>query len=127
MKAIILGCAIATIPTVAIARTDCMKVNTPDQVAEGKLARRIFKDAAGRPEAAFIVSLPTPECLHGSDGDESVAGARTVHIYSSNPAISRRIPRFTGRAVLIKGEAFGALTLHHHAPIMMNVTEIHAQ
>jgi hypothetical protein len=49
----------------------CMKPEVR-QIAEGRLTIGKFKDAADRPETAFILRLPAPKCLDGTDADERV-------------------------------------------------------
>lgn len=105
----------------------CMKSNEADQILEGRLALGTFRDAADRPETAYILTLPVPTCLDASDPDERVASAKTVHIFGSNDKVHATIKRFVGRTVLVRGNPFGAHTVHHHAPIVMDVTEIDQQ
>jgi hypothetical protein len=84
----------------------------------------MFEDAAGRPEEAYILTLPTPACLSGSDADSSVDGTTTIHVYSADGAISQQLKGLVGRDVHLRGTPFAAHTAHHHAPIVMEVSEI---
>jgi len=104
----------------------CMKPDAKE-IAEGRLTTGKFKDAAGRPETAFILRLPLAACLDGADEDERVASTRTIHVYSTNTATQKFMRRLVGKSVLVRGSAFAQHTAHHHAPIVMEVLEIDAR
>jgi hypothetical protein len=78
----------------------------------------------GRPETAYILTPPTAQCLKGPNPEDSVKGARTIHVFSSNERVRRRIGRFAGKHVHVRGTLFARHTVHHHAPIVMDITEI---
>jgi hypothetical protein len=61
-----------------------------------------------------------------SDPEFRVKSTRTIHVYSTDERISAEIKRFVGKTVLVRGRPFGAHTAHHHAPIVMDITEIDA-
>jgi hypothetical protein len=105
---------------------DCMRANAPGAIAEGRLSQSNFEDAAGNAEKAFILTLPAPTCLAGPDEFDSVASATTIHVYSFDAAVSRSIEQLVGRDVQARGTPFRAHTAHHHAPIVMDVSEIDA-
>jgi hypothetical protein len=107
---------------------ECMQDNQPDQIAEGMLTVGQFEDAAGRPEQAFILVLPAPAptCLGGGDADSAVGSTTTIHIYSFDSAVSDVLKSLVGQSVQVRGTPFGAHTAHHHAPIVMDVSEIDA-
>ena len=98
-----------------------MQDNEADQIAEGRLSRGIFEDAAGRLEQAFILTLPEPACLAS---DDPVGSTVTIHIFSLDEAIAGSIEKFVGNDVHVRGTPFGGHTAHHHAPIVMDVSEI---
>jgi uncharacterized protein DUF4431 len=95
-----------------------------DTRAEGRLTVGRFSDAAGRPETAYILRLTSTVCLDGAEDDEAVKGTRRIHVFSSNDALARRMQRLLGRKVVVFGQPFGAHTAHHHAPIVLDVSEI---
>jgi len=103
---------------------ECMRANEDGEIAEGSLAQWTFEDAAGRPEQAFIVTLAVPTCLAGADETDNVAKATSIHIYSSDASITGSIKELVGTDVQVRGSAFGAHTAHHHAPIVMDISEI---
>ena len=98
----------------------------PDQkeIAQGRLSLGTFKDAADRPETAYILRLPAPACLDGKDDEDRVAATRTIHVYSSTDPIQKTIRRLVGKTVRVRGKPFAQHTAHHHAPIVMDVSEI---
>ena len=102
----------------------CMTANEGDQIAEGELAIGEFQDAAGRPETAYILQLAEPVCLSSSEPDERVESTSRIHIFSSNDEVHAAIYGFVGKTVQVRGEALAAHTAHHHAPILMDITEI---
>jgi hypothetical protein len=103
----------------------CMQDDEADQIAEGRLSLGAFEDAAGRPEQAFILTLPVPTCLDSEDAEGAVDSTVTIHIFSLDEALVVSIEKFVGKDVHVRGAPFGA-TAHHHAPIVMDVSEIDA-
>jgi hypothetical protein len=103
-----------------------MKANTEGEIAEGRLSLGQFEDAAGRPEQAFILTLPVPTCLSGSDEMDNVEDVETIHVYAFDEATAATIKQFVGKDVQVRGTPFGAHTAHHHAPIVMDIREIDA-
>ncbi len=85
------------------------------------------RDAAGRPQRPYIVTLSAPACLTASDPEDSVKGTRTIHIFSTDEKVHAAIAGLVGKTVLVRGTPFPAHTGHHHAPIVMDITEISAQ
>ena len=112
--------------TSAEAAAQCMQANVAGEIAEGSLAMGEFEDAAGRPEQAFVLALPVPTCLSGSEETDNIQEVETIHIYSSDDAVTSSIARFVGKDVQVRGTPFGAHTAHHHAPIVMDISEIDA-
>lgn len=106
---------------------NCMQANESEQIAEGRLALGNFKDAADRPESAYILLLPVPVCLSASDPEDRVDSTDKIHIFSSDDKIHATLQRFVGKTVLVRGTPIPALTVHHHAPIVMDISEIDQQ
>ncbi len=102
----------------------CLEADRADEFARGLLSSGVFRDAAGRPESAFILTLPVPTCLTGKEETDNVESSLTIHLYSSDEGVNRRMARFVGKMVRARGTVFGALTVHHHAPIVMALEEI---
>ena len=110
--------------TAVSANGRCMSDRSTTELARGKLEILSAHDAAGRPETAYILNLPTPACLMAEDPEDNVRSTRTVHIFGVNEAVHTRIASLVGRTVVVRGQPFPALTVHHHAPIVMEITKI---
>lgn len=79
-------------------------------------------------ERAFILELPNRLCA--SDGGLFLDPENTfdrVHVSSSDPSLIPVFSAAIGKQVTVRGEAFGAHTGHHHAPIVVIATEILVQ
>jgi len=108
----------------AAAAAPCLDATGSREIAQGLLSVGRFKDAADRPETAYILRLASPVCLTGTDEEDKVEGARTIHVYSSKVTLQRRLRSLVGRRIRVEGRPFGAITAHHHAPIVMDVARI---
>ena len=75
---------------------------------------------------AYILILPAPVCLSGADDSDKVSSAETIHVYSSGEAVAQSLKQLVVKKVKVKGNAFDAITAHHHAPIVMESSEIEA-
>lgn len=75
-------------------------------------------------EKALILELPTPACADDGEFIDSSKNFDTVHVSSSIPAILNTLNAAVGRRVTIHGEAFGAHTGHHHAPLVLFADEV---
>ena len=115
------GVALALTAPPALA---CMSDQSNHEIAEGKLAIATARDAAGRPEKPYILTLASPACLTAKDPADSVKSTRTIHIFSSQDKVHAQIARFVGKTVLVRGQPFAAHTAHHHAPIVMDISDI---
>ena len=78
----------------------------------------------GRPEQAFILTLPTQTCLSGEDDMDNVDDVGTIHVFSFDDALLAGLKRFVGKDVQVRRTPFPARKAHHHAPIVMSITEI---
>jgi len=105
------------------ASAQCLQAEQ-DEYVEGMLGEHFFTDAAGRPEPAYILRLSAPACLNGEDETDNVENARTIQIYGLDASVDDSISRLVGHSVRVSGEPFGAMTVHHHAPILMEVSQI---
>jgi hypothetical protein len=115
---------LATLLAAGPAHAECMRANTENQIAEGRLTVLSAKDAAGRRQRPYILRTPVPVCLDGSDPEERVKSTQTIHVYPANDALGWNFKRMVGKTVLVRGNPFPRHTMHHHAPIVMEVTEI---
>ena len=116
--------ALAALIGSSAAHAVCMTGNQDGEIAKGTLSLGTFEDANEQPEKAFILTLPAPACLIGSDEMDNVPSADTIHIYSSDETVAQSLKQFVGKSVQGRGNPFGAHTAHHHAPIVMDISEI---
>jgi hypothetical protein len=106
---------------------ECMNVNGDSETAEGRLSIGQFQDAAGRQQSAYILVLAVASCLASNDPDERVESSSKIHVFASEDRIHKSIQRFVGKSVLVRGRPSPAHTVHHHAPIIMDIREIGAR
>jgi len=107
------------------AQADCLKANTPDQIAEGRLTSVVITiEDYKRKEQAYILRLATDACLDGADDFDKVERTNRIHVYSLDNALRRKLRSAAGKMVRVSGNAYGEENLHHHAPIVMNVTRV---
>jgi hypothetical protein len=120
-KSLVIAILIMSSGSGAVAQ--CMDVNQEAEAVVGELARERFADAAGRLEEDYIVKLPAPICLSGDEEIDNVEGAASVHLVPNDDSVASRLQSLLGRSVLVRGLPFGAITAHHHAPIVMSVVD----
>jgi hypothetical protein len=115
------------VPLATSAVAECLKSNVEGQSAQGQLAIGRARDAAGRPETPYILRLASNACLDANNRDQAVRRARTIHISPADEKLRPAFRRLVGKTVVVRGSPFIAHTAHHHAPIVMQVTEINAR
>ena len=92
----------------------CMRANEDGAIAEGRLVER---------EDAIILKLPEPMCLEGLEDSDNVPASTEVHVYSLDDKIQEALRGLIGKDVHLRGTFMGAMTQHHKAPIVMQVTD----
>jgi len=101
----------------------CLIANQDGQQAEGRLARvKITTEAYNQTETAFILFLSKPACLEGESEYDKIASTKRIHVFSMDEKIRRKLSAGVGKTIRVIGSPFGEENLHHHAPIVMNVT-----
>ncbi len=110
----------------ASAAAECLHANTEGQVAEGRLAfaRIIDYGYGGRKENAYILVLTKPACLEGPVEYDQIESTLKIHVFSLSDAMLRKLKANVGKIVCVSGNPFGEHTAHHHAPIVMDVSEV---
>jgi hypothetical protein len=96
---------------------DCTQAGGDDGIAEGRLMQR---------DDAIILKLPEPMCLEGLEDSDNVPASTEVHVYSLDDKIQEALRGLIGKDVHLRGTFMGAMTQHHKAPIVMQVTEADA-
>ncbi len=118
--------------TPASGKSACIDLReTGTFTATGALTHTAFTDAAGRLEPAFIIKLDRPICVTGDEFRGRIDGIDRVHVYPDpkQPArtreLSNSLRRLAGQRVSAVGKSpFGAITAHHHAPLVLPVTQV---
>jgi hypothetical protein len=111
-------------PLATSAAAECLKANVEGQSAEGQLTIGRARDAAGRPEKPYILRLTSNACLDADAPDDAVKSTRTIHVFPAEEKLRPTFRRLVGKPVAVRGSPFTAHTSHHHAPIVMQVSEI---
>jgi hypothetical protein len=112
------------VPLATSAAAECLKANVEGQAAQGQLTIGRARDAAGRLERPYILRLTSDACLDSDDADDVVKSTRTIHVFPAEEKLQLTFRRLVGRPVAVRGSPFTAHTSHHHAPIVMQVSEI---
>ena len=98
-----------------------MPADKPGEIQQGRLVQRTIGG-----EQVYILQVPMAVCLTGRAPEDNVRGTKTIQVYSSKAAVERSMRRFVGKDVQVTGRAFGAITQHHKAPIVMDLSDIDA-
>ncbi len=98
----------------AAAAGKCMRANDDGAIAEGRLIER---------DDSIILKLPEPMCLEGPEDSDQVSASAEIHVYSMDEATQETLRQLIGKDVHLEGSFIGAMTQHHKAPIVMQVTE----
>lgn len=75
-------------------------------------------------ERAFILELPTRMCADDGEFIDNSTTFDRVHVSSSVPALLDILDAAVGRRVIVHGEAFGAHTGHHRAPLVISADQV---
>ncbi|HLL27371.1 MAG TPA: hypothetical protein VKT73_06940 [Xanthobacteraceae bacterium] len=119
-------CATILCAASTAATAECLKAEVEGQVAQGRLERVRFVDVdyGNRVEIAYILNLAQPACLEGEDEYDKIESTLKIHVYSMDKPILQRLEANIGRQIRVLGWAFGEHTIHHRAPIVMNITAV---
>ncbi len=93
---------------------ECVRANVDSTIAEGHLTER---------DGALILKMPQVMCLEGDDESDNVPASAEIHVYSQDDAMQKALQRLVGKDVHLRGAMMGAITQHHKAPIVMQVSE----
>lgn len=125
MSAARLAVAILCVLCATEVRAACLMANREDQQAIGRLEQlKITVEAYRLTETAFILLLAKPACLEGEDEYDKADNTKRIHVFSMDGEILRKLRANVGKTIRVSGSAFGEQTIHHHAPIVMNVMKV---
>jgi hypothetical protein len=117
--------AVGSVFTCAAAQAACLKANTPDQIAEGRLTSvQVVVPDYKLKEQAYILKLKSGACLDGPDDFDKVDRTNRIHVYGTDDALRRKLRTAVGKMVRVTGSPFGEENAHHHAPIVMGVSAV---
>jgi hypothetical protein len=75
-------------------------------------------------ERAFILELPRRLCASHGEFISATTAFDRVHVSASDDAILGVLKAAVGRTVIVRGEAFGAHTERHHAPLVLMADQV---
>ncbi|MGO9174107.1 MAG: DUF4431 domain-containing protein [Rhodomicrobium sp.] len=136
-KFIITLFAWASIVSGSLAHAACLDVNQTGRLAfEGTLTFHVFGGPpynggvrlGDTPEPTYILKLDGPICATGDEFVDPNTAVEGIQIYpedAENRELSRDLRRFAGQRVRVEGKSvFGTHTGHHHAPLLLPITQI---
>ena len=105
----------------------------PDTVrVTGTLARHMYYGAPGygedprhdAKEVGFYLDLSVPICMRsgGDDVNAAKSGIRRIQLVLDEQGYARLRP-LLGKRITLRGTLFGAITGHHHTPILLTVSK----
>ena len=118
----------ALVPLASPAVAECLKSNVEGQSAQGQLAIGRARDAAGRPETPCI-SFASPQIPVSMPATATTLSGERVRfiLFPADENMRRTFRLLAGKAVAVRGRPSIAYSAHHHARIVMHVTEINAR
>lgn len=75
-------------------------------------------------ERTFILELPSRLCADDGEFIRPNASFDRVHVGASDDVILSVLKAAIGKTVTVRGEAFGAHTGHHHAPLVLMANQV---
>jgi len=108
----------------------CLRYGPDTVTVAGTLSRHTFYGAPGfgedprhdEKETGFYLELPAPVCMTSGhdDGDTARAGIRRIQLVLDAAGYARLRP-LLGKRITLRGTLSGAITGHHHAPVLLDV------
>jgi hypothetical protein len=76
----------------------------------------------------FILVLPKSACVDdGGDFADPKMRFRTVHVWTLNRAVHRKLRDLVGKTVAVVGEGYAANNALHYAPLVVEVKSVTAR
>ena len=76
----------------------------------------------------FILVLPETVCIDdGGDFAEPQERFKTVHVWSLDPAIRRKLRHSVGKVVRVTGEGYAQNNALHYAPLVLEAKKVRVQ
>jgi hypothetical protein len=81
-----------------------------------------------QPEVHWLLNLPQPICVNedkeSPDLNPAQVGIRRIQLVFMDPKAYKSYKPLVGKTVLAKGTLYGAISGHHHTPVLLTVTSI---
>jgi hypothetical protein len=131
MIALVVAAVVVAQPLAAQATPSTCFRYQPDTVRiAGTLTRHMYYGApdfgehpeTDEKEVGFYLDLATPICTRAGASNEDVAmtGVRLIQLVLDQPGYDRLRP-LLGKRVTLRGTLFGAISGHHHTPVLLSV------
>jgi hypothetical protein len=129
----VISCAICVAQTNS--QAGCLSYEPSIVKVEGKLTRKTFPGPPNyesvrkgdRPETYWLLDLERPVCIDQDPKNTDFNGAqkdiRLVQLVI-DPEMYKEHAGLIGKRVVATGTLFGAITGHHHTPVLLNVTTL---
>jgi hypothetical protein len=76
----------------------------------------------------LILSLPQSACIDdGGNFANPKDRFNTVHVWTLDPAVRRRLRSFVGRTVTVTGKGYAANNALHYAPLVLEAKSVTAR
>ena len=73
----------------------------------------------------LILTLPIPACIDdGGDFADPRVRFNTVHIWTLDPVVHRKLRRYVGRTVTITGDGYAGNNALHYAPLVIEAKTV---
>ena len=134
MKGLLVIPAVAALAVQPLAaqsnRSPCLRYGPDTVQIDGTLGRHIYYGLPGfgedpkhdEKEVGFYLDLASPICMKpgGDDVDVAKTGIRRIQLVVDQHGYDRLRP-YLGKKVTLRGTVFGAITGHHHTPVLLSV------
>ena len=128
-------CLLTIFLAVSSAKAACMDVSagSPQVILVGNVSKQVFPGPPNyesvangdMPEQAWILLLDAPICIDDKgEFAEPALQFDTAQVYSTLDPINAQLSRLVGARVRIIGHGFASHTGHHHAPLVVELTQI---
>jgi hypothetical protein len=118
MRAALLALAVVLPLAAPASASTCLTADGVENVAGQLVVRSVDK------REVLMLRLAAPICLSGPARADNVVSSQLIHIYSNVAGMARALKRLSGRLVQVRGRPFGAISVYHRAPIVMEVVDV---
>ena len=114
----------------------CLSYEPQATTIQGRLVRRAYPgppdytsiSSGDQAETYWLVKLPQPACVNEDKSDADLSPAQSnltlVQLVFTDPSEYKVYASFVGKQVVAKGTLFGAISGHHHTPVLLTVLSL---